>query len=146
MENTCECLSAGSVSHYLLIQCNVYTYPWITTEEAHSDPLSDYFPHSLSRFHILHHIRGTDKRGCVRLELAEAKPITALTLPRPRLAASEAEWHLRMWHGLTNLLGGTRLISANFSAMCACRHVRGDQNSSGPGRCVYSAVCLPGLW
>lgn len=31
----------------------------------YSDPLTKYLPHSLSRFHILSHIRGTDERGSV---------------------------------------------------------------------------------
>lgn len=126
----CAWALAGSVSHYLLIRCNVYMYPRVTTEGAHSDLLADHRPHSLSRFHILHHMRGADKRGCVRLALAEAKHRCADT-SRPRLASSETERQLRMLHGLTNLPGGICLISANFSDMCACRHVRGDRNSSG---------------
>lgn len=84
MENTCVCMSAGSVSHYLLLQCNVYMDPWITTKGAHSDPVTDYLPHSLSRFHILYHMRGTDKRGSVRLALALMKTATLPTLP---------DWH-----------------------------------------------------
>lgn len=83
MENTCVCMSAGSVSHYLLLQCNVYMDPWITTKGAHSDPVTDYHPHSLSRFHILYHMRGTDKRGSVCLVLALMKTATLPTHPSP---------------------------------------------------------------
>lgn len=144
MENTCVCMSAGSASHYLLLQCNMYMDPRITTKEAHSDPFTDYLPHSLSRFHILYHMRRTDKRSCVCLALALMKTATLLTLPDrhfpapTRRVAAENVTRLNKPLG-RNLFDFSKLLS----------HVRmlprpWWSEFIRTGRCAYSAVCVPG--
>lgn len=70
VQNTCVCMRAGSVCFYLLMRCDMYMDSWVTTEKMYSDPHTKPLPHSLSRFHILSHIRGMNKRGSVCLAVA----------------------------------------------------------------------------
>lgn len=58
-------------------QCDVYMESSVSTEQMHLAPHIKSLPHSLSRFHILFHITGTDKRGSVYRAVVSKKHVTS---------------------------------------------------------------------